>query len=222
MKTAMPGLQPCRPLWSILGRVLAFMLTAYGGAVPAQELRNIDIIDSMLYHVLGELDTSLASIPGDTLYLIIDGEAGRYENYLGMRIGNFFKERRHVVLRNYDLLSAFDGIRMVTNRFGCTVEYSKPFARSFLGRRYVQRSIHLTMEGQVLEGQERSVRFPLRYSRNYRDELAESRLDELETTEYPFTVGQRSGYSRWQSLIEPVITIAVVSGIIYLFYIQRS
>ena len=190
--------------------------------VFAQQRKNIEIIDSLLSTTMADLEKEIQPLRADTLCLVIEGDAAREYTYLAVRIGNYFKNAKYEVLRNSEPDISFDGLKLLIHDFRCTIEYSKPFTKKFLGRSFCKRNIMVILQGQVLRGISGQIVAPIDRLEKFQDEIYNDNLDSIESAEYPFTVGQRIGYSNWQSLLEPLVTIAVVTGIIYLFYIQRS
>jgi hypothetical protein len=210
-----------RGRWGSIVLMAACLCTA----LPAQQSRsekNIELIDSLLTELLQDVQKKMQLSPGDTINIILDQALNNYQNYLPVQIGNFFKDKHFIVFRNYDQSFAFDGLNLIINNFGCSIEYSKPYCKKIFGRSYVKRHIVLTLQGQILKGKLNEVTGTLDQSAEFQDELAEAQLAEMESSGYYFSRGQRRSYSNWSSFIEPVLTVTVASLIIYLFYTQRS
>jgi len=205
---------PCR--WSLF-----FIVTVYGHLF-AQERKNIEIVDSLVIQIWEEVEQRIQMSTGDTLFYVLSGEAIRYQDYLAVQIGNFFKAKQFCVFRNYDPAFAFQGLVLEINRFNPAIEYSKSYRKKILGRDFVRREMTLVMQGQVRTGKLGEIIDTINIIKKYQDEIYDRRLPDLESSIYPFTLGQRKGYSLWQSVLEPILAVATVSLIIYMFYTQRS
>ncbi len=208
-----------------LGWWILIVIIAGCTALPAEQLRlqkNIELIDSLLTVLLLDVEQEIQVLPDDTINIMLADTMNNYQNYLPVKIGNFFKDKHFTVFRNYDPSFSFDGLNLIVNNFGCSIEYSKPYAKKFLGRNYVKRDVIIYLQGQVLKGKLNEITATLDKSAEFHDEIPQARLAELELSGYYFTLGQRRSYSNWSAFIEPVITVTVVSLIIYLFYMQRS
>jgi hypothetical protein len=191
-------------------------------ALPAQQPKNIELIDSLLTELLQAVEQKNPVLPGDSMNVMLDSALNDYQNYLPVRIGNFFKDKHFIVFRNYDPSFSFEGLNLIINSFNCSIEYSKPYCKKFLGRSYVKRDIVLNLQGQMLKGKLNEITATLDQSAKFQDEIPEAQLAQLESSGYYFSRGQRRSYSNWSSFIEPVVTITVTSLIIYLFFTQRS
>ena len=205
--------------------ITACTCTCMCTALAAQQLRlqkNIELIDSLVTVLLQDVEQQIQVFPGDTMNIMLAEAVNNYQNYLPVKIGNFFKDKHFTVFRNYDPSFSFDGLNLIINNFGCSIEYSKPYAKKFLGRNYVKRDVIVSLQGQILKGRLNEITATLDKSAEFQDEIPEARLAELESSGYYFTLGQRRSYSNWLSFLEPAVTVTVVSLIIYLFYIQRS
>jgi hypothetical protein len=198
------------------------ILLLCGCPLPAQQKKNIEVMDSLVTALFDQAEGPLSAAAGDTMYLVIEGAAGTYVNYLAVRLGNYFREKHFVVFRNNEPAISFDGIILIINNFTGGIEYSPPYSKRFLGTRFVRREVTVKIQGQILKGKRREITAAIDRTEKFQDEVPAARLTELESPGFPFTTGQPQGYSRWTAVVEPILAVTVVSVIIYLFYVQRG
>jgi hypothetical protein len=201
--------------------ILAGMLTGFSLLI-AQERKNIEIVDSLATRIWEDVSKGLPSAGGDTLFFMLSGDAVRYQDYLVLPAENFFKSKHFSVFRNYDPACAFQSLILEIDRFNPVITYSNPYRKTILGAEYVRRKITLQVRGQVRSGIHGAVCDTLHTLKKYEDEIRGRNLDELETSGYSFTRGERGDYSFWYSVLEPVIAVSTVGVLVYLFFTQRS
>lgn len=192
------------------------------GLLFAQDKKNIEIVDSLVIRIWEEVGERFPPVYGDTLLFVLSGDAERYQEYLAIQTENFFKSEHFNIFRNYDPTFSFQGLILEVDRFDPVITYSMPYRKKILGREYVQRAVILEVKGQVRAVPYGAIIDTLHMIKKYEDEVEDRQLDKLETSGYAFTMGKRSGYSLWQSVLEPVIAVTTVSVLVYLFFTQRS
>ena len=56
----------------------------------------------------------------------------------------------------------------------------------------------------------------------YTDEIPYGIIAEIEDPNYTFSQGKREDYTFWEKIYEPVLVIASVGVVVYLFFTQRT
>jgi len=100
--------------------------------------------------------------------------------------------------------------------------YSKPYDKSFLGKNYVSRSFEIELKGQIYSARTNEVLVPLDKQIQYTDEIPYGIITEIENSNYNFSKGKREDYTFWEKIYEPVLVIASVGVVVYLFFTQRT
>lgn len=206
----------------ILFGLIIILITTAGQLISSELKTNRDIIDSLTIDVISTYQARLTTGGGDSLLIGIeklDREAG---NYLKVLIGNFFSKNSFRVFRNYNQVSSFQGLIIEIADFKVEVKYSKPFEKSFFGKDFVRRQINFKIKGQIYTGNNQQVEQAIEKETMVEDEIPYASISEVDESPYEFTRGEREEFSFWEKMYEPVITVASVAVIVYLFFTQRS
>lgn len=188
----------------------------------AAEINNIDIIDSLVVSSI-EVQFETIQIDGvDSLAIDVSGLEWEKSNYLKILIGNLASEKSFKVFRNYNPTSSFQGLVLTISQFAASIEYSKPFEKSFLGKNYVTRRIETEVTGQFYLASTEEVIKVINKKTLYADEIPYGIVTEIENVNYGFSKGKREDYSFWEKIYEPVLVIASVGVVVYLFFTQRT
>lgn len=204
--------------------IVLFLIFLFGsiGSGNSGDLNNLSIIDSLIISAIQEDIESLKADNADSLAIDvseIDWEKG---NYLKMLIGNLAIKNSFRVFRNYNSTSSFQGLVLTVNRLETKIEYSKPYEKSFLGKNYITRRIGLKIRGQFYSARTDEIKRVIEKDKEYTDDLPYTNIDEIENSAYRFSKGQREDYSFWEKIYEPVLVIASVGVVVYLFFTQRT
>jgi len=188
----------------------------------AAEINNIDIIDSLVVSSIDEQFETIQNDGVDSLAIDVSGLDWEKSNYLKILIGNLASEKSFKVFRNYIPTSSFQGLVLTINQFTASIEYSKPFEKSFLGKNYVTRRIETEVIGQIYLARTEEVKKVINKKTLYADDIPYGIVTEIENVNYGFSRGKREDYSFWEKIYEPVLVIASVGVVVYLFFTQRT
>jgi hypothetical protein len=205
----------------VLGIVI-FMLVAYGQENAPESRTNLQIADSLTVLFL---EDNLAQIRGnkaDSLALDVSLIDPEIQNYLRVLLGNWFLKNSFQVFRNYNARSSFQGMVLELNTYRFKVIYSKPYEKKFLGSDYVQREVSIDINGQFYHAGKQKVELAVNKNERYHDEIVYSDIVRIEQSAFAFTKGKRQDYSFWDKLYEPVLAVASVAIVVYLFFSQRT
>jgi hypothetical protein len=192
------------------------------GKIYAVELNNIDAIDSMVVISITDQFESLRNENNDSIAFDVSNLDLEKRNYLKILIGNLAIEKSFKVFRNYNPTSSFQGLVLTISQFTTSIEYSKPFEKSFLGKNYVNRRIETDLRGQFYSARTNEVKKIIDKKSQYNDDIPYSLISDVEYSNYKFSKGNREDYSFWDKIYEPVLVIASVATVVYLFFTQRT
>jgi hypothetical protein len=200
---------------------VTFLLILYGENY-AEERNNLEVIDSLVIdNITGDIDV-LKSEHSDTLAIQVSELNWEKGNYLKILIGNLATEKSFKVFRNYNSSSSFQGLVLTINQFKTKIEYSKPYNKSFLGRNFVARKFVLEINGQIYSAQTEEVINAIEKNIEYTDEIPYGNIGDIEDANYLFSKGKREDYTFWEKVYEPILVIASVGVVVYLFFTQRT
>jgi hypothetical protein len=200
---------------------VTFLLILYGENY-AEERNNLEVIDSLVIdNITGDIDV-LISEHSDTLAIQVSELNWEKSNYLKILIGNLAAEKSFKVFRNYNSSSSFQGLVLTINQFKTKIEYSKPYNKSFLGRNFVARKFVLEINGQIYSAQTEEVINAIEKNIEYTDEIPYGNIGDIEDANYLFSKGKREDYTFWEKVYEPILVIASVGVVVYLFFTQRT
>jgi hypothetical protein len=202
--------------------VLLIAQVIVNGRCYAGEKSNINVIDSLIVSSVVEQFKAIISEDTDSLAIDVSQLEWEKSNYLKILIGNLATEKSFKVFRNYNLTSSFQGLVLTINQFTTGVYYSKPFEKSFLGKNFVTRQIETELRGQFYSARTEEVIKVLDKKAIYADDILYGIIAEIENSNYSFTKGKRESYSFWEKIYEPVLVIASVAVVVYLFFSQRT
>ena len=188
----------------------------------AGELSNIDVIDSLVVFAITEQFESIRTDGADSIAIDVSGLEWEKSNYLKIVIGNLATKKSFKVFRNYNPTSSFQGLVLTINQFTTSIEYSKPFEKSFLGKNFVTRRIETEITGQFYSARTDEVKKVIDKKTHYKDDIPYGMVAEIENVNYGFSKGKREDYSFWEKIYEPVLVIASVGVVVYLFFTQRT
>ena len=192
------------------------------GNISAAEISNIDAIDSLVITSIADQFESLRKEKNDSMAIDMSDLEGEKRNYLNILIGNLAIEKSFKVFRNYNPSSSFQGLVLAINQFTTKIEYSKPFEKSFLGKNYVNRRIETDLRGQIYSAKTKEVKKVIDNKSQYQDDIPYRLIPDVENSNYEFSKGNREDYSFWEKIYEPVLVIASVATVVYLFFTQRT
>jgi hypothetical protein len=191
--------------------------------VQSSEIRtNIEIVDSLTNQVLQKYRNNSEIGSPDTLLIIVNNLDRDARNYLQILIGNHYSKKSFKVFRNYNEVSSFEGVIVEIDNFDVDINYSKPYDSSFFGKSYVRRQIHYKIRGQFYKSRDKQVEQALDKETLVEDEIPYERIADVEESPYKFTQGKRADFTFWEKVSEPVVTVAAVAIIVYLFFTQRT
>ena len=139
--------------------------------IYAGELNNIDLIDSLVISSISEHFDDLRMDSTDSLAIDVSGLDWEKSNYLKIFIGNLATKKSFKVFRNYNATSSFEGLVLAINKFSTSIEYSKPFEKSFLGKNYVTRKIETEISGQFYLAKTEEVKKVIDKRTHYNDDI---------------------------------------------------
>jgi len=206
---------------SFLFIVLVYLVVMRGGSI-AGEINNIEIIDSLVISSITEQIEVLQNEGVDSIAIDVSGPGWEKSNYLIILIGNLATKKSFKVFRNYNATSSFQGLVLTINQFSTSIEYSKPFEKSFLGKNYVTRRIETEVRGQFYLARTKEVKNFIDKKVNYTDDIPYGIIADVENINYGFSKGKREDYSFWDKIYEPILVIASVGVVVYLFFTQRT
>jgi hypothetical protein len=190
--------------------------------ICAEDLKNIEIIDSL---VISSFQTNFELLDynsGDSLAIDLFELDWEQRNYLNVLIGNLAVEKTFKVFRNYNPTSSFQGLVLSINQFEIEIEYSKPYEKAFLGKNYITRTINIGLRGQFYSARTDEVKQAVDSDQSYKDEILYGLVTDIENPNYQFSKGKREDYTFWEKIYEPVLVIASVGVVVYLFFTQRT
>ena len=192
------------------------------GRGSSGDLDNIGVVDSLVALSIMEQIEAISSEGADSLAIDVSELEWEKSNYLKILIGNIAIDKSLKVFRNYISTSSFQGLVLTINQFKTGIEYSKPFEKSFLGKNYVTRRIETELRGQFYLARTEEVKMVIDKKADYSDDIPYGIIADIEKSNYRFSKGKREDYSFWDKIYEPVLVIAAVSVVVYLFFTQRT
>ena len=194
----------------------------FSGTSDAEEMNNIDIMDSLVISIIQNNFDLLELKDHDSLAIDFSDLDWEKRNYLSVLIGNLARDNSFKVFRNYNPTSSFQGLVLTINQFSTEIKYSRPYEKSFLGKNYITRTIDIGLRGQLYSARTDEVIQALEKDSIYKDEILYGLVADIENSNYGFSQGKREDYSFWEKIYEPVLVIASVGVVVYLFFTQRS
>ena len=192
------------------------------GTSEAEELKNLDIVDSLVVSGIQKNIDAFDYNQNDSLAIDLSELDREKKNYLTILIGNLANENSFKVFRNYNPTSSFQGLVLTINQFSTSIEYSKPYEKAFLGKNFITREIKVGLRGQFYYAHTDEIVKSVEQESLYTDEIYYSLISEIEDPNYDFSRGKREDYSFWEKIYEPVLVIASVGIVVYLFFTQRT
>ncbi len=101
------------------------------------------------------------------------------------------------------------------------VDYPSGWRRHYVGRREIERVVRANLHLRLMEDGEGAVLWAGTAERASRDVVPFDLLSSLESQSFGFTKAQAQD-QKWDRILEPVIATAIVGGLIYLFYSNKS
>jgi hypothetical protein len=201
--------------------LIIFLLVSFGESY-SEEINNIGIIDSLILINIQQNFDALTSETEDSLAVDVSELEREKSNYLKVLIGNLASENSFKVFRNYNPTSSFQGLVLTINQFTSKVGYSKPYTKSFLGKDYVARRFDIELRGQLYSARTNEILKAIDLEIEYADEIPYAIITEIEDPNYSFSKGKREDYTFWEKIYEPILVIASVGVVVYLFFTQRT
>jgi hypothetical protein len=158
----------------------------------------------------------------DSLAIDVSELEWEKSNYLKVLIGNLATKKSFKVFRNYNQTSSFQGLVLTITQFTTYVEYSKPFEKTFFGENFVSRRIETELRGQFYSARSDEIIKAIDKKTKYSDEIPYGIIADIENSGYSFSKGIREDYSFWEKIYEPVLVVASVGVVVYLFFTQRT
>jgi hypothetical protein len=196
--------------------------TVIEGATPLEEIPNRSIIDSLMISVIAEGLEDFQNERAESLAIDVSSLDTELKSYLRILVGNIATEKSFKVFRNYIPGSSFQGLVLTINLCEAVVIYSKPYEKSFLNEKFVQRKIKININGQLYSSRSERILKAIKNKVEYADEIPYKTIAQIEKSNFSFCKGKREGYSIWDKLYEPALAIASVAIIVYLFFTQRT
>lgn len=188
--------------------------------VTASETRyNIQLFDSLLTEII---QTDVLGNGTDTLAIRQASKQDELMLYGTTFFTNILSERGIRVLRNYPAGLSFQGLVLDIADINFSVEYSEPYSKSFFGSDYCRRQVNLRFTGQLFDSVSGVVVKSIMTAKSYSDEIPYNDIEELELSSFSFTRGERTSYSDWDKIVEPVLVVGSVVIIVFLFFTQRA
>ncbi len=188
----------------------------------AQEISNIGRIDSLITSAMQGHFDELSYEEYDSLVIDVANLSWENGNYLKILLGNQAAKNSFKVFRNYNSSSSFQGLVLTIDQFSIKIEYSRPYNKAFLGRNYVERRFDIHLKGQFYFLRNDEVLRPINIVSKFSDELLYGNIEDVESSNYNFSKGKREDYTFWEKIYEPVLVIASVGVVVYLFFTQRT
>ncbi len=196
--------------------VIYFICTFPGVALSAQN--NISVIDSLIGEIITEEVLNSENMIRDTLNVFSPDSVSRLTRYTEITMTNKLQSSGFKVYRN----SIRNGFVLEIAHVSVSIKYSEPYTNSFFGKDLSKRDIVLKFIGQIRFGPAGQVVKSISSEKIFSDEINYNNIEELETSSYSFTQGERQKYSGWDKIIEPAIIVTSVVVIILLFFTQRA
>ena len=182
---------------------------------------NLTVINNLLYKILDDTVFNNKISEKDSIAIVITNFHNEEKSYILLNLGKVLLEKSLTVFRNFIPADSFQGLVLEINHFSVDVTYSKPYSKKLIGDRYCKRKIVINLEGQLFDNESKQILYSIIKTSEDEDEIEYKRIDNLEKSSYSFTIGQRSGYSVWQRIFEPVLVISSCAVIIYIFFTKR-
>ena len=202
---------------SHLGKFIIYFICTFSWvALSAQN--NISVIDSLIGEIVTEEVLNPGNIIGDTLTVFSPDSVSSLTRYTEITLTNKLQSNGFKVYRN----NVRNGFVLEIAHVSVAIKYSEPYVNSFFGKDLSKRDIVFKFVGQIRSGPSGQVVKSISSEKIFSDEINYNNIEELETSSYSFTQGERQKYSGWDKMIEPAIIITSVVAIILLFFTQRA
>jgi hypothetical protein len=157
----------------------------------------------------------------DSISIMIKNVTCEEKDYILLYISKIFLDKSWKVFRNFIPENSFHGYVLEIGNSSISIIYSTPYSKRFLGESFVKRKVITNIGFQLYNNQSKQVLESVIKTLEKEDEIKYNQIPEMEKSPYSFTIGQKSGYSIWHKLFEPVLVISSCSVIVYMFFIQR-
>ena len=202
---------------SHLGKFIIYFICTFS-VVALSAQNNISVIDSLIDEIITEEVLNSENMIRDTLTVFSPDSVSRLTRYTEIAMTNKLQSSGFKVYRN----SIRNGFVLEIAHVSVSIKYSEPYTNSFFGKDLSKRDIVLKFIGQIRFGPSGQVVKSISSEKIFSDEINYNNIEELETSSYSFTQGERQKYSGWDKIIEPAIIVTSVVVIILLFFTQRA
>ena len=183
---------------------------------------NLNILDSLMNDMTLEILEAGKNEINKNVVLQI-GEFDRNKTgYLKTKIGNKLAENNYQVFRNFPKDTSFESTVLDVQKCEIFIDYSEPFSKSMMDVVLVQRMILFEIEGQIYNSYDKRVILPLKFKKQYNDEIEYNDINKMEESPFAFTYGTTAGISYWQQFLEPALVVSSVLAALLLLFTQRS
>ena len=202
---------------SHLGKFIIYFICTFS-VVALSAQNNISVIDSLIGEIITEEVLNTGNTIGDTLTVFSPDSVSGLTRYTEFTLTNKLQSSGFKVYRN----SIRDGYVLEIAHVSVSIKYSEPYSNSFFSKDLSKRDIVFNFIGQIRFGPSGQVVKSITSVKFFSDEINYNNIEELETSSYSFTQGERRKYSGWDRIIEPAIIITSVVVIVLLFFTQRA
>jgi hypothetical protein len=181
---------------------------------------NLFVIDSLLTQYVKRELVGIGA-QGDSIAIKCDLIDTDSEKYLRFRLADLLHRNSFRVFRNYNQVTAFQGVVIDIREFEAIVEYSVPFNQTPISEAQERREITLIITGQMYKASDGMILESFDDEASFADTVFVSSLQSREASPYMFTRGKWIKTSSWDRYFEPLLIISTAGVIVYLFFSQR-
>ena len=196
---------------------LLLILTILRGEVQ----NNLVVINSAIHEII--LDTIIDNYLDneDSIAVVIKDVTSEEKEYILLNICEGLLAKSYNVFRNFIPDYSFHGYVLEIGKSSIHVIYSKPYNKKLFGKSFVKRKIITSLGFQLYKNQSHQILESIIKTTEKEDEIEYNQINEVEKSPYSFTIGQKSGYSFWHKMFEPILVISSCTVIVYMFFVQR-
>ena len=179
---------------------------------------NLTIIDSLISDYVNEEMGNPLFESGDSVSIFIPDSVSNLMRYTGSKIAYDLQQGGLQTFRNKTISGHIIDLLNVN----VSIRYGEPYSSGLFGADRCKRDIVLKITGQIREEPSGQMIKSISKVKSFSDEIFYNNIEELETSSYSFTQGERRKYSAWDRIIEPALIVTSAVIIVLLFFTQRA